>query len=68
MTSNEYTYKVIYNEERMEWVAICKEFPAIQGLSKSSPALAFYSLYKTISEFIEDLNTKHSVRYLSPSS
>lgn len=51
----QYTYRVTWSEEDVEYVALCAEFPSLSYLA-SKPAEALDNLIKLVKDVVEDMN------------
>lgn len=57
MTSDKYTYRVMWSEEDKEYVGLCAEFPSLSWLAKS-PEAALKGIRKTVVDVLKDMKKR----------
>ena len=58
MTSDRYTYRVMWSEEDKEYVGLCAEFPSLSWLGRS-PIAALRGIRKTVTQVLKDMKKNH---------
>ncbi|MCC7442725.1 MAG: type II toxin-antitoxin system HicB family antitoxin [Bdellovibrionales bacterium] len=57
MTSDKYTYRVMWSEEDKEHVGLCAEFPSLSWLAKS-PEAALRGIRKVVADVLNDMKKR----------
>ena len=58
MSSDKYTYRVMWSEEDKEHVGLCAEFPGLSWLA-NSPESALRGIRKTVADVLKDMKKNH---------
>lgn len=58
MSSDKYTYRVMWSEEDKEHVGLCAEFPGLSWLA-NSPESALRGIRKTVADVLKDMQKNH---------